>query len=79
MADATVKTTMTLPGHSSLSPSVDVLAGDAAGQSGLDLGFSGIRPRVNPLASLASGSSHRGRATSGRAGATARSPSTATG
>ena len=58
MAEATVKPALTLPGYQSLSPGIDILAGDAAGRTAVDFGFGGIVPRVSPLASLASGTLH---------------------
>src|SRR4249919_3034850 len=52
MADATVKPSLTLPGHHTLSPSMDIVASDAAHMGGVDFGFSGFRPKVSPLAAL---------------------------
>ena len=52
MADATVKPSLTLPGLHTLSPSMDIVATDAAHVGGVDFGFSGFRPKVSPLAAL---------------------------
>ena len=52
MADATVKTSMTLPGYKNLSPSMDIIASDASHHGGVDFGYGGFRPRINPLPAL---------------------------
>jgi hypothetical protein len=52
LADATVKSSMTLPGYQNLSPSLDIVATDASHHGGLDFGYSGFRPRLNPVAAL---------------------------
>ena len=52
MADATVKPSMTLPGHQNLSPSMDIIASDASGNGGVDFGYGGFRPKLNPVPAL---------------------------
>ena len=63
MADATVKTSMTLPDYKSISPSMDIIATDESGHGVVDFGYGGFRPKVNPLPSLSPSGTlhHRGR------------------
>jgi hypothetical protein len=55
MADATVKPSMRYPGHSVLSPEVDLIFQDAAGTSSASFGYGGAMPRLTPVSHLDAG------------------------
>ena len=78
MADATVKPKLTLPGHKTLSPSLDLIGSDEWRRSVLDFGFGGFFPRVSPLRPWSPAASTPRSPTCGPPRATASSPSTAT-